>query len=228
MTGKQQRIQALIKSVIAYLRSCTGASQGVDLVLSKLAGMDLSDKNLVDMPPQKSRHDAVLGSAIDLITSPQLSEIANCLRAAKEDLTWCEDNSEFYSPNADLGAGYKKCNLHTLLIGPNSCGYSQPDFSLGIFMLGPWTLYRDHCHDAPELYLNLSERSGWRFGDQQWMDYSAGSFVWNEAGAPHATRVYGQPFISVFVWLENVNSTCNVIHFDDWEEIEQKLASQII
>ena len=40
----------------------------------------------------------------------------------------------------------------------------------------------------------------------------------------HATRVYEQPFLSVFVWLENVNSPCNVIHFDDWAEVEQDLA----
>ena len=38
------------------------------------------------------------------------------------------------------------------------------------------------------------------------------------------TRVYDEPFISVFVWLENVNSPCNVIHSDDWPKIEKDLA----
>ncbi|MEQ3710338.1 dimethylsulfonioproprionate lyase family protein, partial [Tateyamaria sp.] len=114
----------------------------------------------------------------------------------------------------------------TLLIGPDACGHHHPDFNLGIFMLGPRTLYRDHNHDAPELYLNLSEKSGWRFGTRDWQDYPAGSLIWNAAGEPHATRVYDQPFISVFVWLENVNSPCNVIHFDDWAEVEQDLAKQ--
>ena len=91
-------------------------------------------------------------------------------------------------------------------------------------MLGPRTLYRDHNHDAPELYLNLSDKSGWRFGAQDWQDFPAGSLIWNVAGKPHATRIYDEPFISVFVWLENVNSPCNVIHFDDWPKIEQDLA----
>ena len=142
------------------------------------------------------------------------------------DLVWREDNAQFYPAGAELGEGYTKCNVHTLLIGPDACGYHHPDFNLGIFMLGPRTLYRDHNHDAPELYLNLSEKSGWRFGTRDWQDYPAGSLIWNAAGDPHATRVYDQPFISVFVWLENVNSPCNVIHFDDWAEIEQDLAKQ--
>ena len=129
--------------------------------LDKLAAMDLSDERLIDIPPQGTRHDEVLKNAIAGITAPELHEIARCLKAAKEDLAWREDNAQFYPPGADLGEGYTKCNLHTLLIGPDACGHHHPDFSLGIFMLGPRTLYRDHNHDAPELYLNLSEKSGW-------------------------------------------------------------------
>ena len=153
-----------------------------------------------------------------------MQEIANCLKAAKDDLVWREDNALFYPPGADLGERYKRCNLHSLLIGPDACAHHHPDFSLGIFMLGPRTLYRDHNHDAPELYLNLSDKSGWRFGASCWQDFVAGSLIWNAAGEPHATRVYAEPFISVFVWLENVNSPCNVIHSYDWPKIEKDLA----
>jgi dimethlysulfoniopropionate lyase len=226
MTDKQRRIQALIQSIVSYLQAHTAGTRGVDLTLDKLAAMDLSDERLIDIPPQGTRHDEVLKNAIARIVAPELHEIADCLKAAKDDLVWREDNAQFYPPGADLGEGYTKCNLHTLLIGPDACGHHHPDFSLGIFMLGPRTLYRDHNHDAPELYLNLSEKSGWRFGTRDWQDYSAGSLIWNAAGEPHATRVYDQPFISVFVWLENVNSRCNVIHFDDWAEVEQDLSKQ--
>ena len=226
MTDKQRRIQALIHSIITYLQAHIAATRGVDLTLDKLAAMDMSDERLIDLPPQGTRHDEVLKDAIAGIVAPELQEIARCLKAAKDDLIWREDNAQFYPPGAELGEGYTKCNLHTLLIGPDACGHHHPDFSLGVFMLGPRTLYRDHNHDAPELYLNLSENSGWRFGTRDWQDYPAGSLIWNAAGEPHATRVYDQPFISVFVWLENVNSRCNVIHFDDWAEIEQDLAKQ--
>ena len=224
MTNKQHRIQALIHSIIAYLQDHGFAMYGVNLTLDKLKDMDLSDEKLIDLPPQGTRHDEVLADAIAGIDAPELRDIKIHLAAAKDDLIWREDNAQFYPPGADLGEGYTKCNLHTLLIGPGACGYQLPDFRLGIFMLGPRTLYRDHNHDAPELYLNLSNRSGWRFGTPDWQDYPAGSFIWNAAGRPHATRIYEQPFLSVFVWLENVNSPCNVIPSDDWAEVEQDLA----
>ena len=224
MANKQRRIQKLVESIITYLRAHRGAAPGVDLTLKKLAAIDLSDKNFIDAPPQGTRHDEVLNDAVARIATPELQEIANCLKAAKDDLVWREDNAQFYPPGADLGEGYKRCNLHSLLIGPDACGHHHPDFSLGIFMLGPRTLYRDHNHDAPELYINLSDKSGWRFGASGWQDFVAGSLIWNAAGEPHATRVYGEPFISVFVWLENVNSPCNLIHCDDWPKIEKDLA----
>ena len=82
---------------------------------------------------------------------------------------------------------------------------------------------RQHKHDASELYLNLTDKSGWRFELGEWKDYPAGSFIWNAPRERHAARVYEQPFISVFAWLENVNSPCQVLHFDDWDEIEQSL-----
>ena len=227
MRDRQHRIQTLIQSIIRYLEAQRGDTRGVDLTLDKLAAMDLSGDRLNDMPPQGTRHDEVLKNAIAGIAAPELREIARCLKAAKDDLVWREDDAKFYPPGADLGEGYARCNLHTLLIGPDACGYHHPDFSLGIFMLGPRTFYRDHNHDAPELYLNLSDKSGWRFRSGEWQDYPAGSLIWNAAGVPHATRVYDQPFISVFVWLENVNSRCNVIHFDDWAEIEQGLAQEL-
>ena len=193
------------------------------MTLRKLEKIDLSDQQLVDIKPKATRHEKVLNKAISEIKAQQLNEIANCLYSAKDDLVWLEDNSQYYQPGANLGSGYKNCNLHTLLIGPNSCGYQSDDFLLGVFMLGPRTLYRDHKHDAPELYLNLSDKSGWRFELGEWKDYPAGSLVWNAPGERHAARVYEQPFISVFAWLENVNSPCEVLHFDDWEDIEQDL-----
>lgn len=224
MNDKQHRIEALLQSILRYLEKRRGEVQGVNLILDKLAAMDLRPEQIADVLAQTTRHDEVLMKAIAGIKAPELSRIASCLHAAKDDLVWREDDAQFYPPGADLGAGYTKCNLHTMLIGQKACGYTHEDFSLGIFMLGPRILYRDHNHDAPELYLNLSEKSGWRFGTRQWQDYPAGSLIWNKAGVPHATRVYNQPFISVFVWLENIKARCNVIKFDDWIEIEQHLA----
>lgn len=129
-------------------------------MLDKIASMDLHKNQLVNIAPQGTRHDAILTNAIAGVTSPNLDEITTCLAAAKDDLVWCEDDGLFYDPGADLGQGYQNCNLYTMLIGPQACGYIQPDFCMGFFMLAQHTLYWDHSHDASEVYLNLSERTG--------------------------------------------------------------------
>jgi len=224
ITDKQTRIYALIQAIIRYFEAHRNEVEGIDLTLKKLASMNLDVNQLLDVPSQNSRHDSILKDAINGIKASSLTEIYSCLSAAKNDLVWREDNADYYPDGADLGDGYKKCNLHTLLIGPNACGFHHDDFNLGIFMLGPLTLYRDHNHEAPELYLNLSEKTAWRFETDKWQDYPAGSFIWNKTRAPHATLVYDKPFISVFAWLENIDSPCNVLHRDDWMEIERVLA----
>jgi hypothetical protein len=219
-------LRVLIESIITYFESHHNEGPGVDLILRKLARMDFFQSEACDVSGQSIRHNKILDEAVAGIVTPSLSNIAVCLAACKADLFWCEDGSQFYLPGADLGEGYNKCNLHTVLVGPKSSGFYAQDFMLGMFMLGPWTFYRDHRHDAPELYLNLSENSGWRFNFGEWHDCSAGSLVWNEKGKIHATRVYDKPFIAVFAWLANVNSKCQVVFSEDWSQIEQDLASR--
>ena len=96
MTDKQNRIQALICSVVTYLKAHRGCLSGVDITLDKLAGMNLSDERLIDIPSRSTRHDEVLRDAIAGIVAPELAEIAICLKAAKDDLVWREDNGQFY------------------------------------------------------------------------------------------------------------------------------------
>ena len=223
MNHQQQIIHQLIQSIISYLENHRDQAEGIEPILLKLGQMDLSLNKMLNTAPLGTRHDAILNAAITGISAPALSEISSNLKHAKDHLVWREDDGKYYQSGADLGDGYRNYNLHSLLIGPGGCAYEHPDFNLGIFMLGPRTLYRDHCHVAPELYLNLSERSGWRLGGKDWQDYSAGSFIWNASGEVHATRVYGQPFISVFAWLEDIHSPCQVVPMDDWAEIEKEL-----
>ena len=122
-----------------------------------------------------------------------------------------------------MSEGYKTSNLHTLLIGPSNAKYHHPDFTLGIFLLAPFTFYRDHFHSAPELYLNLSPRTGWRFHGEEWSDYGIGSLIWNDANKVHATRTYHEPFISIFSWVHNVNSPCKIFMCRDFEKVEREL-----
>ncbi len=224
MSGKEARIRRLIDTISAYLQANATANPGADAVLRRLADTDLSTQAFADLPPQQSRHHAVVRTGIaNTPGAGPLSQLAEALSAAADDLSWREDDMRYYPPGADLGEGYTGCNVHTLLIGPGACGFHHPDFTLGLFALGPRTLYRDHQHEAPETYINLTPRTGWRIAGGAWEDRAAGSIIFNPSKVVHATRVYEQPFLSVFSWLENIDGQCSVVPADDWPEIEAGL-----
>ena len=224
MSAKEQRIRALIEAIVSFLEKNRESVTAADLTLQRIKSVDRSPKAFKDVPGKGSRHDAVLQASINNICDPDLQDIRKALVEAKEDLVWNEDEMKYYPPGSDLGEGYVRCNLHTLLIGPGACGFHHDDFTLGLFMLGPRTLYRDHQHEAPETYINLSPRSGWRLASGDWQDHEAGSIIFNPPYQVHATRVYAEPFLSVFSWLENIGSQCTVVPRDDWQDVERQLA----
>lgn len=224
MTAKEKRIRALVEAIIDVLEKSRDTVAAADLTLQRIQTVDRGAEAFINAPGKGSRHDAVLRASINAISDPVLQGVRLALEAAKDDLVWNEDEMKYYPPGSDLGEGYVRCNLHTLLIGPGACGFHHDDFTLGLFMLGPRTLYRDHRHEAPETYINLSPRSGWRLAGGDWQDQPAGSIIFNPPYQVHATRVYAEPFLSVFSWLENIGSQCTVVPSDDWAEVERQLA----
>ena len=80
--------------------------------------------------------------------------------------------------------------------------------------------------DAPELYLNLSNKSDWRFNFGPWQRFGAGSLIWNPSNQIHATMVSERPFLSIFAWLGHVNCLCEVHQSEDHNQIEEKLLQE--
>ena len=197
---------------------------GVSEVLRGLGRhLDQTHKPSMQQPVLPDERSEILEQAISSITEPRLLPLANQIRLSQNQLTWRIDEGLFYGDDADLGSGFRNSNMHTELIGPNGCVFRDDNFSLGIFLLGPKVLYRDHNHAAHELYFNLIGPCGWRFNMGPWQDYQAGSIVWNPEGQIHATRTYQQPFLSVYSWTRDLNCGCQVIKADDWQEIEEQL-----
>ena len=203
-----------------------GVAEGVTEVLTCLNQyLDNSHTALAEIPILPDERATLLDHSIASISNPALQSIAEQIRLARNRLTWRVDCGLFYPKEVDVGQGYRDGNMHSELIGPNGCVFRDDDFSLGLFMLAPKTLYRDHSHAAPELYFNLTGPCGWRFDKGCWHDFASGSLVWNPEGLAHAMRTYDRPLLSFYSWTRNANSLCRVVPADDWQEIEAQLAS---
>jgi hypothetical protein len=65
-------------------------------------------------------------------------------------------------PPAAIGAAFATGNAYARIIG-DGAAIPARDFDLGLFLIAPHVLYRDHHHPAPELYAPLTGPHGWRF-----------------------------------------------------------------
>jgi len=217
----------LLRIVQTYLKPCQSRSPGVAEVLEKLDfHLTYSQLELDIKPSVPIDKEALLDQSITAITDKALQPIAKQLEQARNKLTWRIDNGLFYSERANVGESYRSGNMHSELIGPEGCVFRDESFRLGLFILAPTTLYRDHNHTAPELYINLTGPCGWRFSPKDWQDFNAGSLIWNPSGLTHATRTYQQPMLSIYSWTKDIKSQCSVIPMDDWSGIERQLTNE--
>ena len=221
--GKQKRLQMLVGSIRSKLEELGDGSRENKMLIQKIDNVNINQTALSQSPNIQSEHEELLRTALDEATDPCILSIVRDIKACLLDVTWKQDKSEFYPISAEVGKRYIESNLHTQLIGPNGSVGKSKDFMLGVFILGPWTLYKDHSHIAPEFYLNLSNKSDWRFNFGPWQRYGAGTLIWNPSKQIHATKVSDKPFLSIFAWLGHVNCFCKVHQSQDHSQIEQQL-----
>ena len=124
-------------------------------------------------------------------------------------------------PPERIGEAFGKGHAFASLRGEAS-PFAAADFELGLFLIAPGVLYRDHCHPAPELYAPLTGPHDWRFGPgRPLIRKPAHVPVWNPARQPHLTRVGTVPFLCLFVWTRDVNQPAVVIDAEDWAKLEK-------
>lgn len=188
--------------------------------LNTIGQSQTANRNLPGIIPA---HGELLRHAISQIPDGPLSQLKTVLTDGHQKLCWRVDDGGFYANGADVGDGYKTGNMHALLVGPQNSLFHADDFLLGFFLLAPRTLYRDHKHLAPEVYMPLTGPNGWRFGAGEWRDHHAGDIIYNAPNIVHATRVYDVPFLSLFAWTRDINQPCSVVYADDWAAVEAGL-----
>ena len=218
----------LVLNLIAEITSALTVRQGpliVEQTLSYLAEMDLSAEAMLQ--PDPSVPDEFVNDldvAIKHIPL-QLSALASAIDTSKHIIQWNRDLGQFYEKDADVGDSYRNRNMNCILIGSKNGFFHSDKLITGLFFLQPYTFYRDHDHEASEMYFNLTGPHGFRFDMSGWSDYPTDSIVWNTPWLPHATRVYDVPLLTVFAWVENVDCLCRVVHTDDWVQLENELVT---
>jgi hypothetical protein len=143
--------------------------------------------------------------------------LADAIGAASGALSWITYDAY---PRAAIGEAFAEGHCFASILGGDA-PFAADDFELGLFLIAPNVLYRDHRHAAPELYAPLTGPHGWRFrAGRPLIVKPAHQPVWNPPHQSHLTKVGAVPFLSLFVWTRDVNQAAQVIPADDWATLE--------
>lgn len=198
-----------------------------DRYLAGLAGPGIAEvRSLVarwrggPVDPQPGlRHpvcEAHLGPALATL-APGHPALTAAIAVAAPHLDWI--SYDLYPPD-EIGPDFAAGHAFASLIGEDA-PITAADFDLGLFLIAPDVLYRDHRHPAPELYAPLTGPHGWRFGPGAALTIlPAHQPVWNEPGTPHLTKVGAVPFLGLFAWTRDVALPAQVVPAADWPELE--------
>jgi hypothetical protein len=204
-THRRSAFRALLRAIDAYLAGLSGP--GVAEVRAALAA------SAAAAPPPRAdptvaRH---LAPALALLAGDGHPALAAAIAAAAPHLAWAAYTGY---PAAAIGAAFAANHAFATVA-------ASPAFDLGLFLIAPGILYRDHRHAAAELYAPLTGPHGWRFapGDPlTWLP--AHQPVWNEPFRPHATRTGAVPFLCLYAWTGDVDAPAEVVPAPDWQSLE--------
>jgi Dimethlysulfonioproprionate lyase len=216
MSGEQ-----LVVDLIAEIRRCLEAlgrgSVGIGEVLDVLGGLMVRPGNINLPRPGRQPVCNKIDDVLRLASWQGMRSLADATAAADPYLRWITYDAY---PKDEIGQPMLHNHAFAELIGSEEAPLQADDFAMGVFLIGPNILYRDHCHPAPELYLPYNGPSSWRFDRGQWAQRRAGQPVWNEANAVHATLVGADPLLMVYAWTQDVALPAVVVPASDWAEIE--------
>jgi hypothetical protein len=197
-------IGALVAAAADYLATLPGP--GVAEVLAGLA-------TAAAVPPAPRSGPVVaahLAPALAAVARP--AGLAAAIGAAAPWLAWAPYDGY---PAADIGPVFPRSHAAAALAAGR-------DFELGLFLIAPRVLYRDHAHAAPELYAPLTGPHGWRFAPGAAMEARpAHAPVWNPPHRPHAMLTGEVPFLCLYAWTRDVNELAYVIPAPDWAGMER-------
>lgn len=216
-------LERLADAIDHHLSGVSGEAAAIAEVRGALARFRAAapDRTLAagSSSPQCGHLDVALALAARQSSATLLAD----LRAALPFLTWITYNAY---PADEIGPLFPAQHAFASLAAPYDAAYDL-DFDLGILLIAPHTLYRDHRHQAAELYLPLTGPTRWRFGiDAAWETRAAGEPVWNPPQNLHATLVGEVPLLCLYAWTRDVQLPAELVPAPDWLAIEADLVAQ--
>lgn len=150
-------------------------------------------------------------------SAPSEPELTALMEANAPLLHW--HGYDLYDRTA-IGESFASSHAYCSLIGEDGAIRST-DFDLGLFLIAPHIVYRDHRHAAPELYAPVTGPHEWRFQpDVPLTAKPAHEPVWNEAHGPHLIKTGAVPFLCIFCWTGDTDKPAEIIPASDWAELE--------
>jgi hypothetical protein len=200
--------------LIASVRRALGARRSeepkIENVLSALARQKLERSHLQSTAPRSLPACALLPDTVGAAIAVA-SDVAAALAAVEPRLHWTQNRS--YSDSAMGQPGYMEGYAYAEIIGPSGF-FAGDDFLLGVLLLGPHRMYRDHFHAAPELYWLLTGPSRWKHGPGEWATREAGSLCWHEPFVVHATETEAIPLLAIWAWVRDVDQPARLVGAD--------------
>ena len=217
---QMESTKKLIIEIINFLNK-NAKSYSEKKILKLLKNFPLTKKYYTypnsNVPPKEKS----LQKALSDKNSKTISLIKKTISDALPELYWNIDNGSFYEKNSEVGVRYLNGNMNTELIGPESGSFQSNELRLGLFLLEANIFYKDHQHQAPELYINLTDNTLWRFGNYNWERKNAGSIIYNKPFQVHAMKINNDPFLSIWCWPYNSSNKCSLVPKKDWNEMEK-------
>lgn len=210
----ERSIRFLIEEIDRYLAGLPGPG-----IAETRKGIAKSRGEAFTHSPARSRPGVVVPNCLAAALGPLAAthpSLAQAISAAVPSLFW--ETYDAYPPE-DIGEDFVTNHAFATIIG----GPALPsaDYSMGLFVIGPHVVYRDHHHPAPELYVPLTGPHGWRFEpDTALVVKPAHQPIWNEPNQPHLTKVGSIPFLCIYAWTRDISEPARVLAASDWKQLE--------
>ncbi|MDJ0778978.1 MAG: dimethylsulfonioproprionate lyase family protein [Gammaproteobacteria bacterium] len=177
------------------------------------ARVDITGKRRIRRPPTEALRNpriesrfgddfaalAELERALEIAADGELAQLAQGVASALGEFRWSQNAS--YTEDTvsrELLDGY----TYAPLTGPDSPIRCEVPLA-GFLLMTAHSHYRDHRHEAREIYLVLTPGSCWSLDSGDWFDVKPGDLIFHDSWQMHAMRTADEPLLAFAAWIES-------------------------